>query len=101
MDIEYPNTTEDEKKRNRWGNNVIYAAVDHQIYPFYEALYGKRKSQEVSSFSHQNLTYLLIRPLAHPYRRGIKQRHEWRRNAESRLYSRFHVLLPIIYSRST
>jgi 5'-3' exoribonuclease 2 len=64
MAIEYPNLTEDEKRRNRWGNNVIYAAVDHRIYPFYEALYGKRKSQEVTSFSHQIITYFLIRTLS-------------------------------------
>src|SRR5258708_39614191 len=61
MAIEYPNLKEDEKRRNRWGNNVIYAAVDNHIYPFYEALYRKRKSQEVSNFLHQSITYLFIR----------------------------------------
>ena len=61
MAIEYPNLTEDEIRRNRWGDNVIYTAVDHPIYPFYEALYGKRKSQEVSSFSYQSIIHLLIR----------------------------------------
>lgn len=47
MAIEYPNLSEDEVRRNRWGNNVIFASVDHPIYPFYEKLYGKRKNDEV------------------------------------------------------
>ncbi|KAF8165046.1 XRN 5'-3' exonuclease N-terminus-domain-containing protein [Crassisporium funariophilum] len=46
MAIEYPNLSEDETRRNRWGNDVIYASDEHPLYPFYEALYGKRKSQE-------------------------------------------------------
>uniref|UniRef100_A0A8H7Y0J7 5'-3' exoribonuclease n=1 Tax=Psilocybe cubensis TaxID=181762 RepID=A0A8H7Y0J7_PSICU len=46
MAIEYPNLSEDEIRRNRWGNNVIFASVDHPIYPFYEKLYGKRKNDE-------------------------------------------------------
>ncbi|PPR02491.1 hypothetical protein CVT24_002040 [Panaeolus cyanescens] len=46
MAKEYPNITDDERRRNSWGDNVVFAAVDHPIYPFYEALYGKRKSQE-------------------------------------------------------
>ena len=50
MAIEYPNITEDEIRRNRWGNNVMFAAVDHPLYPFYESLYGKRKNQEVCLF---------------------------------------------------
>lgn len=48
MAIEYPNLTEDEVRRNRWGNNVIFTSSDHPIYPFYEKLYGKRKNEEVS-----------------------------------------------------
>jgi 5'-3' exoribonuclease 2 len=49
MAREYPNLTEDEIRRNRWGNNFIFASDDHPIYPTYEALYGKRKSLEASS----------------------------------------------------
>lgn len=48
MSEQYPNITEDEVKRNKWGNDVLFCADDHPIYPFYEKLYGKRKSQEVS-----------------------------------------------------
>ncbi|KAG6868464.1 hypothetical protein C0993_002439 [Termitomyces sp. T159_Od127] len=46
MAQEYPNLTEEEVKRNQWGNNVIFASDEHPVYPFYEGLYGKRKSQE-------------------------------------------------------
>ncbi|KAL1704363.1 putative strand exchange protein, partial [Schizophyllum commune] len=42
----YPSLTEDEIHRNRWGNNVIFAADEHPVYPLYEALYGKRKGGE-------------------------------------------------------
>ena len=46
----YPSLTEDEIHRNRWGNNVIFAADEHPVYPLYEALYGKRKGGEVRHF---------------------------------------------------
>ncbi|KAF7331863.1 5'-3' exoribonuclease [Mycena kentingensis (nom. inval.)] len=38
--------TVDERKRNSWGNNVIFAANEHPVYPFYEQLYAKRKSHD-------------------------------------------------------
>ncbi len=43
----YPKLTESEVLRNRWGNNVLFASNHHPIYPFYESLYGKRKTEEV------------------------------------------------------
>ncbi|KAJ3516204.1 hypothetical protein NLJ89_g1262 [Agrocybe chaxingu] len=46
MALEYPKISEDETRRNRWGNNVLYTSVDHPLYPFYEALYGKKKIQQ-------------------------------------------------------
>ena len=52
MAIDYPKLSEDEHNRNkRWGNHVIYASDAHPLYPFYEALYGKRKSEEASSLT--------------------------------------------------
>ncbi|KAG2014000.1 5'-3' exoribonuclease 2 [Coprinopsis cinerea AmutBmut pab1-1] len=42
MALEYPNLTEDEVKRNQPGHNVLFAADEHPVYPFYEALYGKK-----------------------------------------------------------
>lgn len=50
MAIEYPNLTEAEKHRNKWGDNVMFAGESHPIYPFYESLYGKKKKSEVSPF---------------------------------------------------
>lgn len=52
MASHYPNLTEEEIKRNRWGNDVIFASDDHSIYPTYEALYGKRKNPEASYCFH-------------------------------------------------
>ncbi|KAL0949870.1 hypothetical protein HGRIS_009904 [Hohenbuehelia grisea] len=46
MNEHYPKLTEDEVRRNRWGNNVIFASNEHPVYPFYESLYGKRKNQD-------------------------------------------------------
>ncbi|KAJ7638586.1 exoribonuclease 2 [Roridomyces roridus] len=36
--------SQDERKRNTWRNNVVFASDEHPLYPFYEQLYGKRKS---------------------------------------------------------
>lgn len=58
MAKEYPNLTEEEVKRNQWGNNVIFASDEHPVYPFYEGLYGKRKNQEVSTYFWYISSYL-------------------------------------------
>jgi len=49
MATEYPNLTEEEKQRNKWGDNVMFTGESHPVYPFYESLYGKRKKKEVCS----------------------------------------------------
>ncbi|KXN87938.1 5'-3' exoribonuclease 2 [Leucoagaricus sp. SymC.cos] len=46
MALEYPKLSEEEKQRNKWGDNVMFAGEDHPIYPFYESLYGKKKKNE-------------------------------------------------------
>ncbi len=46
----YPKLTEEEVHRNKMGNTVIFASDDHPIYPFYEALYGKRKDKKVEYY---------------------------------------------------
>ncbi|CAL1701633.1 unnamed protein product [Somion occarium] len=42
----YHKLTDEERRRNGWGDNVIYVAEEHPFYPTLEALYGKRKSQD-------------------------------------------------------
>jgi 5'-3' exoribonuclease 2 len=51
MATQYPNLTEDEIRRNRWGDNVMFASDEHPLYPSFEPLFGKRKKQEVILFS--------------------------------------------------
>lgn len=46
MALEYPNLPEEEKRRNKWGDNVMFAGESHPVYPFYESLYGKKKKNE-------------------------------------------------------
>ncbi|KAK2466452.1 hypothetical protein APHAL10511_002094 [Amanita phalloides] len=46
MGPHYPNLTEEEVRRNRWGHDIIFASDEHPIYPFYERLYGKRKTRD-------------------------------------------------------
>ncbi|KAF9535221.1 hypothetical protein CPB83DRAFT_843214 [Crepidotus variabilis] len=46
MATPYTKISKEEEERNKPGNNVVFAATDHPLYPFYEALYGKRKSSE-------------------------------------------------------
>lgn len=43
----YSNLTDEEQQRNKWGNNVLYVFEEHPLYPSLEALYGKRKKNEV------------------------------------------------------
>lgn len=47
----YPGLTEEEIVRNKWGNNVLFVFEEDSLYPSLEALYGKRKSQDVSVYS--------------------------------------------------
>ncbi|TFY54546.1 hypothetical protein EVG20_g9661 [Dentipellis fragilis] len=42
----YPDLTEEEVRRNKWGNNVLFTPDEHPLYPFLETLYGKKKTQE-------------------------------------------------------
>lgn len=49
MAVRYPGLTDDQVRRNRWGNDVIFAFEENPLYPSLEALYGKRKSTEVRS----------------------------------------------------
>ncbi|KAK0499879.1 XRN 5'-3' exonuclease N-terminus-domain-containing protein [Armillaria luteobubalina] len=42
----YGGLSEEELCRNSWGNSIIFASDEHPIYPFYEQLYGKRKSNK-------------------------------------------------------
>jgi len=51
MATQYPNLAEDEVRRNQWGNHTLFTSEEHPLYPFLEALYGKKKKQDVSSAS--------------------------------------------------
>jgi len=53
MAVHYPKLTEDEVRRNTWGNNAIFTSEEHSLYPSLEALYGKKKKQDVSQLSIQ------------------------------------------------
>ncbi|EJF62888.1 5'-3' exoribonuclease 2 [Dichomitus squalens LYAD-421 SS1] len=46
MGPRYPNLSDDEKRRNQWGNNFLFVYEAHALYPTLEALYGKRKKDE-------------------------------------------------------
>lgn len=45
----YPGLTDDEKRRNQWGHNLIFVYEANPLYATLEALYGKRKKDEVNS----------------------------------------------------
>lgn len=60
MALEYPNLSEEEKQRNQWGDNVMFAGESHLVYPFYESLYGKRKKKEVRTTTLETRTTVLI-----------------------------------------
>lgn len=43
----YPELNEDEVRRNKWGNNILYVFEEHPLYSFMEGLYTKRKGDSV------------------------------------------------------
>lgn len=51
MAVHYPKLTEDEGRRNTWGNNAIFTSEKHTLYPSLESLYGKKRKQDVSFLS--------------------------------------------------
>jgi 5'-3' exoribonuclease 2 len=53
MAVHYPKLTEDEVRRNTWGNNAVFTSEEHPLYPSLEAMYGKKKKQEVGHPSVQ------------------------------------------------
>lgn len=51
MQQRYPKLTDVEVQRNKWGNNLLFISDDNTLYPSLEALYGKKKSQQVRTFT--------------------------------------------------
>ena len=63
MNTRYPGLTEAEIERNKWGNNVLFVADEHPLYPTMETLYAKIKPDKVIAFPslfHFFFLYLLI-----------------------------------------
>lgn len=50
MEPLYSKLTDLEQHRNKWGNNLVFVSDENPLYPHFEALYGKRKNQEVCMF---------------------------------------------------
>jgi 5'-3' exonuclease len=97
MAIDYPKLTEDQVRRNKWGTDVLFVSDEHPLYPFFESLYGKRKNQDVCLYYHMFQSLLNFCP-ACANRSEIKQRHQWQRTSQSRMYPWFHLLLPFARS---
>ena len=48
----YGNLSDDEKRRNKWGNNVLFVYEAHPLYSSLEALYGSaRRTRLVLPFA--------------------------------------------------
>lgn len=48
MAPKYPQLSEDEVQRNKWGSNVLYVSESHPLYSSIEGLYAKRRKKDVS-----------------------------------------------------
>jgi 5'-3' exoribonuclease 2 len=72
----YGNLTVDETQRNKWGNDVLFAGEENPLYPAMEALYGKRKSDEVSSSIAFGICLVFNYIVAYCNRRHRKSWHE-------------------------
>lgn len=49
MHPRYPKLTDIEMRRNQRGEDVLFVSDDHPLYPSLEALYGKKRSQQVGN----------------------------------------------------
>ena len=47
MATRYHGLSEEEVRRNKWGNNSLFVADEHPLYLAMENLYGKRKDDNV------------------------------------------------------
>jgi 5'-3' exoribonuclease 2 len=68
MATRYPGLTEDEVRRNKWGNNVLFISDSHPLFDSISLLYGKRRSSEVCSsyqWSRQHAYLNLARCFGH------------------------------------
>ena len=65
MATDYPKLTEEQVRRNEWGDDVLFVSDEHPLYPFFESLYGKRKNQDVC-LRHplsRSFTYSHVQPV--------------------------------------
>ena len=51
MQPRYSGLTEVEVERNKRGSSILFVSDDNPLYPSLEALYGKKKSQQVCTTS--------------------------------------------------
>jgi len=56
MATQYPNLSDEEIRRNRWGHNILFASDEHPLYPFFEQLFGKRRKEDVRILDHIHST---------------------------------------------
>jgi hypothetical protein len=93
MATQYPNLTDEEIGRNRWGDNVVYASDEHPLYPFFEQLFGKRKKPEVRLHclpSHISSVNFIVACTPRYY---SEQRHQRICHVQPGLLARFYLLL--------
>jgi 5'-3' exoribonuclease 2 len=50
----YHELTEDERRRNKWGSNVILTVDGNSLYEYLEELYTKKRSQVASAWLYDN-----------------------------------------------
>ena len=74
----YDNLNDDERRRNKWGNNVLFVFEANSLYPSLEALYGKRKKNEVCLIISLHIITVTdqVTALAHAHQSKTQQRHQ-------------------------
>lgn len=101
MQPRYPKLTEAEVERNKWGSNLLFVSDGHALYPSLEALYGKKKSQQVRTvFSYPRLLTAAYGIPACTSGLPSKQGHKRILPAKPRLYTWFDILLSVGFARS-
>ena len=60
MSTRYSGLSYEEIERNKWGNNTLFVADEHPLYPTMESLYAKRKTDKVTTLFLLGLLAVLM-----------------------------------------
>jgi len=105
MAARYPELTDEERRRNRWGNNLMLLADGSPLYDVFCELYTKKRSHAVSEFPRVNPVHVYVLSkclhIARPTGSIAQQGSVWICHGRSSLCPWLHVYFALRGSRLT